>query len=738
MLFQSKKKKKQDSDNFMERLQNESGAEEIPEFGERSTVQELIAPNGVNTAPYNYMIVDDNGVSLYTMCFYVDKMPRRLKFGFTFAALFDFPEITTSVFINPESVSASSTKLDKHIITLDTECYEAENRGDRNRYRKMRQKMANTEKYAMDIEGGDNKIYDVQILCTVQAVSLDRLVRVISELHSRVKNAGMELASCYGVHPEAFVSGYTTNRVFKAEYGLVTSDVVKVWTFDKLALSTIFNHTHSSFSHENGVVIGRDRSTGKVVLYDLYHPSHNGYGVIVAGMTGTGKSATVKIVLGRLIDFDYYMRIIDYERKGGRGEYSLFTEMAGGVNFQIRQDSANVLNPFELDVEEVWDESTGREYITLDLAQKIVDASNLIMSLIKDGNKIDDFSDATSIQRIVTDTVTDLYALKGIKHGDVDSLYTTGTVVVDGKLSSGKRKKELPTLTDFYKIILVERKHNKEKYHDKAYPLILDAMKDRIRELYYCDEENEIRFLTRNEYEKTETRDTFLGKKHICPCCGKDLHAINGVRCYFDGQSTIDADASTRVINIDLSALPKKERGVAMLVATDFMNEQYIKKNSMNPLKAHKMILLNDEVQKSLIYEEGRVFLNDVYATARKRNVSPWSITQALKNFDKYPESQDIIKNATTIMLLKQDIMDRDFLKKATPLTDAEIDKVISQGGDPDDKDDDSRKGELCLIDNGKVVFVKVDYLVESEADVVETDIRKIQKMHEKRKEAAS
>ena len=89
-------------------------------------------------------------------------------------------------------------------------------------------------------------------------------------------------------------------------------------------------------------------------------------------------------------------------------------------------------------------------------------------------------------------------------------------------------------------------------------------------------------------------------------------------------------------------------------------------------------------------------------------------------------------------MLLKQDIMDRDFLKKATPLTDAEIDKVISQGGDPDDKDDDSRKGELCLIDNGKVVFVKVDYLVESEADVVETDIRKIQKMHEKRKEAAS
>lgn len=695
-------------------------------FESRKTVRNLIAPLGVNPNPLEYMVVDDNGVELYTMCFYIHALPRMSSFARTYATLFNTPDVTSTVFIDPMVDGQSSKQLDKRIVQLDSESIAAEKEQDRNRFRKINQKLQNAEEYASAVETGDNRLFNVAFLFTLQAASFDDLKRKVTDFHMRAKEKGIDVNACYGVHPEAFISGYPTNRLYVGKRGLAKSVPVKWHVFDKYALLDIFNHTRCGFSHKDGVFVGHIINTGEPVFYNVYDKSHDGFGVIFSGKTGTGKSATIKEMSSRNVDFGYKIRSIDFDARGPRGEYSIEAEMLGGVSFQIKSDSEIVLNPFEVDVTDEFNEITGAEYKVLDLASKKVNLLYLIMTMIKDGREIENFSEEKFIRRIVTDVISECYADKGIIHGQVESLYEQSKVLVNGRLGSGQVKKKLPTLTDFYKRVLIKARENTNAFYERPYRLILDSMKDSVRELYYC--KDCMKFYTREEFEE-------IKKEHggFCQNCETgELEEIHGTRAYFDGQSTVHVSNETPHINFDISQLPKEERPVAMLICMDFMQESYIKKNSADPKKAKKMIMLIDEVHRSFVYPEARQFISDAYRTYRKRHVSPWVATQALADFDGYKETKAIVKNATTMFLFKQDFQDRKFLAESTPLTSSQLEELFMLGGDLDDENDqENRRGEVCIIDNqSKVAFVKVDYLTASESVIVETNIKKIQEMY--------
>lgn len=725
----SNKKKKKDEELLFRDGKLHTDEEMELFFSSRKTIKELVAPLGINPNPLEYMIVEDNGVSLYTMCFYIHSLPRMSHFASTYSGLLNTPGVTSSIFINPMTEGKSSSQLDKRIVVLDAESLSAEKEGDRNRYRKIAAKLHDAERYAQDVESGDNQLYEVAFLFTVQAPSIEDLQVKASEMHMSAKEKGIELHSCYSTHPEAFLSGYPTNKVFVASHGLVKSTPVRWHTLDKNSLADIFNHTRTGFSHKDGILAGRNLQTGQPILFDVYDKSHDGYGLIICGKTGTGKSATVKMYGSRYIDFGYVIRSIDFESRGSRGEYSIMADAVGGVNFQIKANSENVLNLFEIDVEDEFDEISGKEYKVLNLSEKMVDIVNIIMIMIKNGNVIERFEDAAIMERIVTDAVAQLYAERGIIDNEPDSLFTNSQMLQNGVISSGLVKKALPTITDFFKKILINQKKNESPYYEQPYCLILATMRDYVRELYYCPEC--LTFYTREEYEHLGINED---GNRICMHCGggAEVESIRGVKSYYDGQTTVKPDASTPHINIDISQQPEKDRPISMLIALNYLQVNYIKKNSANPKMAKKMIVLIDELHKTFPYPEARQFVSDVYRTARKRNVSPWTATQALADFKGYKETEAIIKNSTSILLLKQDYQDRDFLKQATPLTDSQIDQVVSLGGDPNDSaESSSRKGEICLIDNNnKVVFIKVDYLTDSESRIVETDISKIQSMY--------
>lgn len=712
MGFMIKMKKGKSEKNLVDPSQNMR--ESI--FKEES-IKKLVAPEGVNPNPLGHMVLSDKGKEIYIRNFYIDKMPRRSQFASTFASVFSFEDSTLSVFIDPLLEGKAIRHLDKRVLELETETRAAIKAGDTNRERKMSAKLRKTEGWATNIESGTNALFEVSFLFTLYADSLEKLGLKTSDFVARARERGLDMVATYAVHPEAYLSNGPFNKLFDAGEGLIHVPNIKKHIMDRNGLSAIYSHTSSSFSHVNGVPLGRNMKTGEPITYDIYDRSHQGYGIVISGKTGTGKSAMIKILTSRFIPFGYRVASIDSDKKGNRGEYSMTAERLGGVNFQIKSNSKNIINLFEIDIQEEYDEVTDTEFKTLRLLDKISDITNIIMTMIKGQKSDPDFTLGTYLERIVMDAVTELYAERGIVENEIESIYTTGEVIKAGRLVTGKSKKKLPILSDFYIKVHELQRRDKDNFHKEAYSLVLDVMKDYVKEMYY-DEVTLQRF-SKEEYEKLISKDVPV-----------NIVRLLGTKGFYDGQSTVSVSKNTPFVNIDISDLPKVDQPVAQQIALNFLNENFIKKNSENPKKTGKMIVIIDECHRMFPYENARKFISDVYRTARKRNVSPWTCTQALVDFKGYKETESIVANSTSVFLFKQSSQDKAYLKDKTVLTESQIDDVLALGGDPNDIENKEHKGEVCLIDNDRAVFIKVDYLFATEAVIVETDMSKVKEMY--------
>lgn len=685
-------------------------------------VREIVAPDGIDPNPLSYFILNDSGHDIYIRCFTIDTLPKRTSFAATFPSLFNFGRITVSVFIEPLPEGRAAHMLDNTIVEIETNIISAEKNYNRNIIRKLNGKLRETEGWAERIETGENSLYHVYFLFVLTAASLEELNYESDSFRNMAKEKQITISACYGVQPEVFLSGMPLNRRFQAGIGPIKTAGLKKHTMDKLSVSSIFNHVQTDFIHENGVILGRNMSSWKPVAYDCYDTSHNGYNVVFCGMTGTGKSATMKILASRYISKNGYRFVsIDSQARGNRGEYAMMADVQCGVNYQIKIGSQVILNPFELREEEEWSEIDG-DFFVLKLKDKIEDAKSSIIIMVQGNKGAVDFELATYLERIVTDITIELYEERGIVDGQVESLFMEEGVFEGEYLGSARKRKLLPTITDFYKKLLVKNRENNVPEHRKAYRILLDSLKERVRELYYCP--HCLSFFSKSEYGAAEG---------ICKCDGKEhkIQVVLGVKSYFDGQSNVEIDRNVKFTNIDLSQLPDEERTVARLVALSFVTEHFIKKNAINPKKTEYMGVICDELHENFKSLPAVQKLDYVSRTSRKRLVSLWTATQALKDYQRMPETEALLKQAATKFVFKQDYQDSQWIKEALNLTNGQTDRILELGGDPSDESEE-RKGEVCIVDNGKVCFCKVDYLKSAEAVFVETDPIILQSMYGK------
>lgn len=710
-LDKKKTKKNKKLKKLKNKKENKKNEKDRSIFSE-DTVIDLIAPDGVNPNPLSYFVINDGGEDVYIRSFYIDKLPRRATFVKTWEEIFNFSDSTVSVFIDPMTEGKAIRELDKEIKSLDSENIIAKEKKDRNRQLKVGKKLQEAEGWLMDIDTGENIFFEVGFIITIFADSLEELDIKSGDLHSLGKKKGIELSGCFSHNPEAFLSNTPTNQGPKKQ--------IKYHKMDKFSLATIFNHTRSDFHHEAGIVIGRNLSNkGKPVTFDIYDSSHNGYGMVITGTTNAGKSTTVKILMLRYAPFGYRFVSLDTEARGNRGEYSLVAERLNGVNYQIHSKSTEIINLFELDIEKELDEILMKEYETLNLNEKITDVKHIILTMIKGDDNISTNIDNFTAE-VVTDTIKELYDEYGIVEGDVDSLYTRGDKYVNGKLTSGKVKKKLPTITDFYKKVLFKKKYNTNPNYDLTYDSILSAMKEYVRHLIIC--KDCLKEFTIDEYNKLYENSEIKGIVK-CPHCEQGvILKLKGTRPYYDGQSTVHIDYYTKHTNIDISQLHDKEKPIAQQIALNFIKENFIKKNSKDPSKAEKLVVLFDETHKMFAYEEARKFIIEVYRTARKRHVSPWTATQRLADYKLYEECVAIITNATAKFILRHDPADDMILKEMAKLTDSQVQRILSLD-----------KGEVCLKDNNNVVFCKID-LLDIEKTVTDTDMGSVRKSYEEKR----
>ena len=378
-----------------------------PMFLRKKSIKELIAPSGIDASNIDHLEIISN-VKRYARSFYVSSLPRSCIFPELFRALYMFGDINTSVYIKPISEASSQSELNKIITELETERIVAADRGNINRESIIAQKRFETEQLRDEIAAGFNKLYEASVVSTLFAYSQSDLDRLTKMLSSEMSKSLVGIRSAWGIQEDGF----------NAALPLMSNKIKKVHTFDRPSMGTVFPFVTSNIGHDTGVPIGINKQTGVPILFDNFHPSLTNYNMVIFAKSGAGKSVTMKTLISR----SSVLMGIESLALDAEGEYSIVAESLGGTNVVISPNSKTIINLFDIEIERVKDEITGRERETLSVENKVEDVTQALITMARGSTRTDEVNELT--KQIIAEAVAQEYAAKGI-NSNPRSLYET-------------------------------------------------------------------------------------------------------------------------------------------------------------------------------------------------------------------------------------------------------------------------------------------------------------------------
>lgn len=610
-IFKRKKKKKEVE------LNKENSSEEKLDIGNKSeesifekrirSFKDLISTDYDFTDPRKAV----TGDNLYSKNMYVAFTPNTVNFASTFHPLYNYGDIDVSIFIDPIDNEAAKAELSKLRTNLAVEYLTAD--GSLNRMDDMQSKVQEAARLREEVRDGLNKIYDVGIHATIY----DRDERELNNNADRLREALGQ--SDLGIRNGA----YFQEDIFFSNKPLAEDRFNVKHTFDKRSLACVYPFTTNNISHERGTMIGVNMDDNyKPIFYDNFDPSLANYNIFCFAQSGSGKSSLVKVLAARTSTLDDIQNIaIDIE-----GEYRNIAETLGGANITLEAKANTIINFFDVSVDMEKDEITGKLIEEINIDGKINSVTNLIMVLARGyvgSNKY--YDDITRV--IIRNCVAKEYEKLNITK-DPDSLYEYRE---DG--ISRRVKKEMPTLSSWYRTLEEMAEKNKENETYKPYyDYLLMVMSEFVR-------------------------------------------IKNGGFTCFDGQTTPDVRLGYDVpfINFDVSRLNEEtELPLAQYVISDFIWEQMIKRNEAREgEKPHKIRFILDEAWRVIKYPEALDFVVKMERRARKKNASTCIITQQFDEFYN-EDTSAIIKQSFTKLFLRPDRTEVDAIKEVFKLSEGE------------------------------------------------------------------
>ena len=626
-------------------------------FLRKKTIKELIAPAGIDASHIDHLEIISN-TKRYARSFFVSNLPRMCTFPELFRDLYLFGDINTSIIINPIKEERSQNELNRVINELETERIVAMDKGNINRESTITQKRLEAEQLRDEIAAGFNKLYEASVVATLFTYSLEELDKQTNMLISELSKNLVSMKTAWGMQEEAFQS----NLPF------LEDKVKKIHTFDRNSMGTVFPFTTSEVGHPTGVPLGFNKQTGTPILFDNFHPSLTNYNMVIFAKSGAGKSVTMKTLVSR----SSVLMGIESLALDAEGEYTIVAESLGGINVVISPNSKTVINLFDIEVEKVKDEITGRERSVLNIENKVEDVTQALLTMAKGSTRSTDVNELT--KQIIAESVAEEYAALGITNNP-NSLYKTAEMKLNSSNMLGKEKKDMPTIGSWYRRIQAKARENVNNDYQFHYSYLLKVMKQYIRE-------------------------------------------YDGQMAYFDGQSTFDLLEGAPFINIDISQLEERfARPLAQQILLSWIWEKFVKKNSEDRTKATKKRVLVDEAWMLLPYEEAVDFLNKMARRARKRNVSLAIISQRFQDFYEKAEAQAVLTSSDTKLFLAQDKAEIQYLKEVFKLSEGEADFLVT-----------CQKGEGLFKVGADTAILKI-MPTRKEFEFVETNINNLVNM---------
>ena len=577
----------------------------------RKSIKQMIAPTGIDASSLDHLEIIAC-TNRFARSFFVANLPRMCTFPELFRGMYMFGDINTSVYINPILESTSQNDLNRTINELETERIMAEDRGNINRARLLAQKRMETEELRDEIASGFNKMYQATIIATLFAYDLKTLDTYTRLLSTEMAKSLVDIKSAWATQEEAFQSNLPLMKEKTGEKHL----------FDRGSMGTVFPFVSSEVGHSTGIPLGYNLQTGVPILFDNFHESLTNYNMVIFAKSGAGKSVAMKTLISR----SAVLMGIESMALDAEGEYSIVADSLGGTNVVISPNSDTIINLFDIEVETIKDEITGKEREVLNVESKVEDVTQALVTMAKGSTKSPDVNELT--KQIIAESVADEYARLGIT-SDPASLYVADSATIVDVIIE-KQKKELPTIGSWYRQIQEKAANNTNVDYQFHYSYLIKVMKQYIRE-------------------------------------------YGGQMAYFDGQSTVDILERSPFINLDISQLEERfARPLAQQILLSWIWEKYVKKNSEDKKKARKKRVLVDEAWMLLPYPEAVDFLNTMARRARKRNVSLAIISQRFQDFYEKSEVQAVLTSSDTKLFLAQDKSEIEYVKEVFKLSDGE------------------------------------------------------------------
>lgn len=533
-------------------------------------IQSLFAPDVLQENPdYLYL-----GPERYTRTFVMTVYPRETYVGWL-DEIFSIGEVELSVDVQtiPDSlvINELTNQVSKVIATYNL----YKKTGNILQIPTLEAMMQDLEKERAAIQTNRDRMFYVSIFITLHAKNLQELEEKTLILEDVFARKATKIRTLSFRQVDGFKSSLmASDKVVPDFHRNVTTG----------GLATMIPISNPDLTHPSGIYLGRNLFTGApMFLNSFIGPPHlNNQHISVFGVPGSGKSVSLKTIIARNAITGVRIAVLDPE-----GEYKkLIKDLLGGEYINIRQGRPSGINLFEIEAD--IDDTTGeKEFVPI--MEKVAEIRAVLGAIARNfmGRPL------TALEIVaIEQAVIETYREKGITE-DIESLYEEGGQVDDDTFVIGKKKKEMPTLTDFHRF-LSEKPNAKELSE-----ILLPFLK-------------------------------------------------GGSMGMFDCQSRVDAQ--TPILAIGLSEIKDEfTKFYASFVLLSWIWQVFVQKNRDVP----KMIPV-DETWMFIKYPESAKFLNDLARRGRKHKASLIFASQFLDEFLSSEEGRSVISSCATSILMRQ------------------------------------------------------------------------------------
>ncbi|MCY0875147.1 MAG: DUF87 domain-containing protein [Firmicutes bacterium] len=539
----------------------------------------------------------------FTKIYYITGLPSIIQFGYLNRFFRLGADVHVSLHVEPTDSARAISRRTKMMTRLQAEIQQEHQAGTNKQIAFHEQEYALLEREREDLRLGEERMFYVTLMLAVSSPDREEFLQACDRIE-REGFTGFLIREAYKEHDIGFRSVAPLGENALRHPIEMTSS----------ALANAFPFTNSRFSHEYGVPIGVDFSSGHLNRYDAWHQQLVNASLVMVGVAGSGKSFLLKGLVARSAAFGVRHVIIDYE-----GEYTGIVKALGGVSLRIDERSSHRFNPFELEEEEELVDGSVHRFV--DVREKIAEMERLIVTMAQlHATDLMDGYTAASINNILQTMYEQDFGFTS----DPDSLYDTqDTFVRDGDRLIRRTKRPQPRFSDFYHRLT-------EASTDDAR---LQELAMRLRRFQ-----------------------------------------AGGTEGMFDCYSTVELE-EVPIVHFDLSSLSEKSlaRQLGMQVMIEWTVEKFIKKH----VHIKKRVVI-DEAQKMLTTPDHAQFLEDVFRRIRKRSGSAVAASQDFGQFARNEHGRAIIQNSATKVLLKQDKNDKVAVMEIFGLEEREFDELMA------------------------------------------------------------